>query len=1099
MYKSFPHQAFIIQWFSMATVLWSGAMSYHLYSWFILRKNHDKIRKQQKRYFGGIFLVSFFSAMCVYSKFGPSTTWCWIEYDHETAQVLAFFMWLLVAWGLSITVVIATSKKLGVKKGRADVAETERQIQKKLRIFIFIFIASYMFKIVDRFVTFFRGSPTLWLVVLHATTTPLQGFLNTLAYLGVFDTKNWRWKKPSGAGAEMGIALSDRGCPSQSGGYYEENPLASYRPEVKHFFPGEVNLESYIRDNNSLGPISVSKKNYSIFTTTLNLGEAPSNQVRMCIMNWIVTGHDVYAIGVQECLDLKGLRDLILEYLGGPSKFQMFCNDIGSNNTNLGYHGYIAITVFVRVDDIQKGAVRVMESTTPVLATGADLILTTAQNKGAVGLLLQIHDTSIGFLACHLPSDSKGKCKLPARNKSIERILRELVLATEDSGFDLHLQHDHIVIMGDMNYRTRNAELLAQSGIGPSLLGGVAQAAATEKGVLQNDGRYLQRKFQLFRKRTDPLFPNAKEFTLLMQAKEAARELWETALQTDELRDVMGEGKAFCGFVEELPAFPPSYKYKTGNEGGCGDFTDPVEVLNGFVDPGEMVLDDLGDRMATLSSAALQQISDIVTQNAKVDEISQANMTWLNQQTENTLAVGGKTKDQRRFSNTANLGNAGFAKGDEENQNEKDKKILICVKPADEKEAKSFRPASYTDRILIHSLADKRDKRHVQVYDMCDQVRISDHRPVSLVLSLETNSRVSYAEQEEDEALLGGNETFGQADLSKSRAKSAKKGTFAAVDLSTFNRRKDSNDETVAAVCKYAPVTDTIELYQLNISKIQIFLEPDEDEISNGMEEDGDEEEGMAGFSVDDSSEGPFAFTDRPSSNDTVRGNGTQSGRIQTADAALDSYRKFQGVLSDISSPSRIMNTIQRKKPHEAGGNEEISRRKPFNAVFKKSEPSTRNLMAGQQAGIDVREGTPSLRKARGESEMLDAVGGNKNKKKGKNKKIDKTVDELQIAFPLPSKDPLMAHRKAAEMAEAMNVDMGPNVMNTFKKIAEKSRDASSNQDDPESIGQVTKTYEWFHPDALEDLDYNDLYTPHYDNVPEHHITRSQNNITVRT
>jgi hypothetical protein len=92
-----------------------------------------------------------------------------------------------------------------------------------------------------------------------------------------------------------------------------------------------------------------------------------------------------------------------------------------------------------------------------------------------------------------------------------------------------------------------------------------------------------------------------------------------------------------------------------------------------------------------------------------------------------------------------------------------------------------------------------------------------------------------------------------------------------------------------------------------------------------------------------------------------------------------------------------------------------------------------------------------------------------------------------------------MAHRKAAEMAEAMNVDMGPNVMNTFKKIAEKSRDASSNQDDPESIGQVTKTYEWFHPDALEDLDYNDLYTPHYDNVPEHHITRSQNNITVRT
>ena len=65
-----------------------------------------------------------------------------------------------------------------------------------------------------------------------------------------------------------------------------------------------------------------------------------------------------------------------------------------------------------------------------------------------MGLPLQIHDTSITFVTCHLPSDSKGKSKLSKRNASAHSILKELILAPEDVGFDLHLQHDHVLVFG---------------------------------------------------------------------------------------------------------------------------------------------------------------------------------------------------------------------------------------------------------------------------------------------------------------------------------------------------------------------------------------------------------------------------------------------------------------------------------------------------------------------------------------------------------------------------------------------------------------------------------------------------------------------------
>jgi len=129
----------------------------------------------------------------------------------------------------------------------------------------------------------------------------------------------------------------------------------------------------------------------------------------------------------------------------------MYYNAIGSNTTALGYHGYIALFLYIKVSELEAGHITPTLSSIDKKATGKNLYVTTLENKGAVGLPLQIHDTSICFVTCHLPSDSKGKSKLSRRNESAHSILKEVILAAENIGFDLHLQVRPLPISYIMN------------------------------------------------------------------------------------------------------------------------------------------------------------------------------------------------------------------------------------------------------------------------------------------------------------------------------------------------------------------------------------------------------------------------------------------------------------------------------------------------------------------------------------------------------------------------------------------------------------------------------------------------------------------------
>ncbi len=86
------------------------------------------------------------------------------------------------------------------------------------------------------------------------------------------------------------------------------------------------------------------------------------------------------------------------------------------------------------------------------------------------------------------------------------------------------------------------------------------------------------------------------------------------------------------------------------------------------------------------------------------------------------------------------------------------------IAPVSKKDAKKIRPPSYTDRILVFSQEDRRNQVHVQAYDFCDTMTVSDHRPVSMVLNLEVNSSVKF----HDNTLDLNNQSSNYGEITKS-------------------------------------------------------------------------------------------------------------------------------------------------------------------------------------------------------------------------------------------------------------------------------------------------------------------------------------------
>ena len=110
------------------------------------------------------------------------------------------------------------------------------------------------------------------------------------------------------------------------------------------------------------------------------------------------------------------------------SDYVFYEEKVGSTRKEVGFHGYIAVIVFIRMELIQCGLIPEKEILTKNVALGKNLVVTRASNKGGVRVrcpldlrVLNMKDaiqTQIDFICCHLASDQKGVSKIETRNKN---------------------------------------------------------------------------------------------------------------------------------------------------------------------------------------------------------------------------------------------------------------------------------------------------------------------------------------------------------------------------------------------------------------------------------------------------------------------------------------------------------------------------------------------------------------------------------------------------------------------------------------------------------------------------------------------------------
>ena len=263
-------------------------------------------------------------------------------------------------------------------------------------------------------------------LLLHCLFVPMQGFWNATVYGGLFENKTFR---------SFVKNLRER---SSAGVLYGSN-------------------QSTLSYRSNLGEIANKTKKVSLFVSTYNCAEKSLEELGN-IDGWLMPGYDLYAIGLQECMCLPEIRAKLQEIIEkSGQKFVKYEAAIGSTNTSLGFHGMIAVTIFAKKSDVDKGNIFVPESENVEVKKGVDLVITTAPNKGAVGLPLIFHDTSLCFFTAHFAANSKGRNRLAARIADAKDTLANSVLTFDDVGYDSHLLHHVSFVFGDLNFRCSGA------------------------------------------------------------------------------------------------------------------------------------------------------------------------------------------------------------------------------------------------------------------------------------------------------------------------------------------------------------------------------------------------------------------------------------------------------------------------------------------------------------------------------------------------------------------------------------------------------------------------------------------------------------------
>jgi hypothetical protein len=475
-------QGFMVQ-MGVCTVFWNCCMAHHLYHWVVLREHETKRRARLNKYLLGSLGSAFFLA-CLYPAatnthyYDEGVLWCWVA--EFPWQLGIFYIWVLLGWVYNGAVFFLVRREIRRRAVQAGSEEAQKSVQTVLMrtsLYLGAFVFIWFFGLLNRIVSYSEGAPNEGTSALHAMFVPLQGFLNSVVYGGLWERFSLYCEREvvgelvhRARSVSMGSA-STRGPRSVSWHSARGGGATKRRSEGGGVLQSEPSFTPKFK--------KAPQRSFALFASTWNMGECdvPTN-----LHQWLPKGKDLYVIGLQECMHMEEMRAAIVAHLNSartdgsngsngsngwtPSNGKRHSKDeyvvakgggrsIGSTATTLGFHGHIALTLFVRASLERSGVFEVPDLCTKKaeVTRGKNLGVMRAANKGAVGVPCRLGSSTLAFVTCHLASDSKGKSKLGNRNTDAQEILQSLSLTVDEEGYDLpHMQH-HTVFMGDVNYR----------------------------------------------------------------------------------------------------------------------------------------------------------------------------------------------------------------------------------------------------------------------------------------------------------------------------------------------------------------------------------------------------------------------------------------------------------------------------------------------------------------------------------------------------------------------------------------------------------------------------------------------------------------------
>ena len=317
------------------------------------------------------------------------------------------------------------------------------------------------------------------------------------------------------------------------------------------------------------------------------------------------------------------------------------------------------------------------------------------------------------------------------------------------------------------------------------------------------------------------------------------------------------------------------------------------------------------------------------------------------------------------------------------------------------KDAKKIRPPSYTDRILIHSLEDRRDRIVIQAYDLCDNMRVSDHRAVCMTLLLETNSSVIFTEN---------------------------------------------------ALPKYRKKRTGLSLEIFELSILQLTVRLGKNDRTEEDDENDDDDETEVDINHDDINEDEI-YLDRNSileSNMIAKNSLNISSPISNSNSTANAIKNTNEIhlISPIKQPKRksrksllqlplyephlTVSTSPSSSPIDSPKSSPKTRAKSritnkpglFLPITIDAAPESSNSIENAWRKKVEEEERKRLNKRN--AVLAYRVKKNLSKKLRKiksNKKFDKVISDVTVIFPLTSKDPLIMHRKIYDLSEALQVN----------------------------------------------------------------------------